>query len=197
MVKVRLLILLPAVLLRVALGSPPGPLDTRPHLLHVLPASWSLSHLCTLLPTRNFLSMAVSPHCPVPSTLLSRILLPFSPHITCCCLPHSVSSLHQGQGRGLSVPEWQSPLAPSFVTSKTSALCCPGCLSLSVFLPAVFHTLSLPVYSRGTPWPDTGYHPTSYQLHSHVWGLISSSRQLPTSTINYFFLWHLAFSLPK
>lgn len=126
--------------------------------------------------------MAVSPHCPVPSTLLSQD--PPAPPITCCCLPHSVSSLHQSQGRGLSVPEWQSPLAPSFVTSKTSALCCPGCLSLSVFLPAVFRSLSLPVFSRVAPWPDTGYHPTSYQLHSHVWGLISSSLKA-TSNFHY------------
>lgn len=158
---------------------------------HMYPLATCLACLqvskSSLLPTRNFLSMAVSLYCSELSTLLSQDPpLPPIPHITCYGLPYSVSSHYQGQGRGLPVPEWQSPLAPSFVTPKTSAT--PGCLSLSVFLPAVLHILSLPVYSKGAAWPDIGYHPASYQLHSHIWGhnffLTQGNFRLPLSTIS-------------
>lgn len=51
----------------------------------------------SLLPTRNFLSVAVSHTALCLAHSCPRISLPPIPHITCYCLPHPVSSLHLGQ----------------------------------------------------------------------------------------------------
>lgn len=120
-----------AALLHVTLGSPPGPLDTHPHLLHVLRGSQFLSFSAPsyLLETFCAIPATVSLHCSVPGTLLSQSPLashsPNHPY----CLPHSASSLHHCQQRGLPVTEAES--SRSRPCHPRPVLCC---LSLLVFL---------------------------------------------------------------
>lgn len=182
MVKVwLLLILLPAVLLHVALGSPSGPLDTCPHMLHVLPASQSLSHPSYLLET--FIPWQCP--CTVLSLAHSCPRIPPSSHPPYHLLLTSLLCLiSSGPGKRTACPRVAE--SSSSKLCHPEDFCCsfvPGCLSLSVFLPAVLHILPLPVYSKGAPWPDIGYHPAGYQLHSHIWGhnffLIQGNFRLP------------------
>lgn len=141
----------------------------------------------SLLPTRNFLSVAVSPYCSVPSTLLSQDLPVCHPPYHLLLSSPSCLISSSGPGRGLPIPEWQSPPAPSFVTPKTSVLCCSW-LRIISFLPAVLHALPLPVYSRGVPWPETEDHPAGEQLYSRIWTpnffLTQGNFQLPPPTIS-------------
>lgn len=62
--------------------------------------------LCTRLPTRNFLCHPCTALCLAHSG--PRVPLPPIPQITPLCLPHSASSLHHCQQRGLPVTEAES-----------------------------------------------------------------------------------------
>lgn len=151
----------------------------------------------SLLPTRNFLSIAVSPFCSVPSTLLSQDSLPPIPHITCYCLPHSVSFLHLGQEEDCPSQSGRVPQLQALLLQRLLFFVVPGCVSsvsfwlsfmlcLSQSTAEVYHGLRL----RTALWAIS-YTPISGDLIS------SSLKVTSSSTINHFFLWHLAFSLPK